>query len=138
MSEQFYVLMEQGFDYDDQYYTRQDGGSPTKVFTNKKKAEEAAELANIEEFKRIWNDGYIRDYTSGGFDELMDYKATEDDLYLEGGIFMTLLGKSAYDWYKDRYDEVAKFITEPTEEQWKKLYSCFNLSFYEVVTVQKG
>jgi len=135
MSEHFYVVMEQGFEYDDQYYTRFEGGSPHTLFTNKKKAEEAALLENLKEFKRVFKEGYLRDYAYD-FDSLISEDATEDDLYFEEGIFRQLLGQSAYDWYKKRED--VEFEVEPSEEQWKRLMNCFNIQFFYVVEVQKG
>ena len=34
-----YVVMERGFEYNDEYYTEQEGGTPVKVFTSKEEAE---------------------------------------------------------------------------------------------------
>ena len=139
MSETIYLVMEQGFDYNDEYYFRVDGGHPDSFFTNKKKADEACAKKNLDEFKRVINEGYIREYTSDGFDGLISEDATEDELYFEDGIFQTLFGVSAYDWYKsgDSWSKES-FKVEPTEEQWERLMKCFNLDFYNVVTVQKG
>lgn len=136
----FYVLMERGFDYNDEYYFQIDGGNPSKVFTNRKKADEACEKANLEEFKRLVKEGYIREYSSDGLDGLLSDSATEDDLLYDSGIFKTLFGLTAEDWYEAQWNHNVddKLKVEPTEEQWKKLMSCFNLDFYEVVTVQKG
>ncbi len=141
MSETFYVLMEQGFDYNDEYYFRTDGGNPCRVFTNRKKAEEAAEKRNLEEFKKLVKEGSIREYSSDGLEGLLSDSVTEDDLLFEEGIFRTLFGVSAEDWFESGSGWGGKEIqlkVEPTEEQWKKLMGCFNLDFYEVVTVQKG
>lgn len=141
MSEQFYVLMECGFEYNDEYYTPSEGGNPSKVFTNRKKADEACEKANLVEFKYLVKEGYIREYSSDGLDGLLSDSATEDDLLYEEGIFKTLFGATAEDWFESGSGWGGKEVelkVEPTEEQWKKLMSCFNLDFYEVVTVQKG
>jgi len=140
MSETIYLVMEQGYEYNDEYYTRVDGGSPKSFFTNKKKAEEAAEAKNLEEFKRLIKEDYIRDYSNDGLEGFLSDSATEEDLLYEDGIFRTLFGVNAEDWYQSGGwgSKEVQLQVEPTEEQWKKLFSCFNLDFYSVVTVQKG
>jgi hypothetical protein len=133
--------MEQGFDYNDEYYFQVDGGSPDSFFTDKKSAEEAAEVKGLEEFKRLVKDGSIREYSYGGLRELIADSVTEEDLLYEDGIFKTVFGTSAEEWFESGAgwsDREVGLKVEPTEEQWKKLFSCFNLDFYSVVTVQKG
>lgn len=44
-----YVVMSQHFEYDDNYSNAQDGGTPVKVYLNKKKAQEEARVKNIVE-----------------------------------------------------------------------------------------
>lgn len=143
--EKFFVLMAAGFDYNDEYYTRTDFGSPEKVFTDREKAEAAAKKEGLDEFKRILKDGYLRDYSYDGLNGLLADSVTDEDVMYEDGIFMTLFGLSAEDWYEAGYSRGygrekpdGNLIVEPTDEQWEKLYSCFNLSFYDVVEVQKG
>lgn len=139
MSETIYLVMEQGFDYNDEYYFRTEGGHPNSFFTNKKKAEEACAKKNLAEFKRIINSNEIREYTSDGFDGLISENTVEDELDFEEGIFKTLFGMTAWEWWKnDCYVGEDTFKVEPTEEQWLRLMKCFNLDFYSVVTVQKG
>lgn len=141
MSETIYLVMSQGFDYNDEYYFQVDGGHPESFFTDREKAEAAAEQKNLDEFKSLIKDGSIRDYSSDGLNGLISDSTTEDDLLYDSGIFMTLFGTTAEKWYESgggwRGKEV-KLQVEPTEGQWKKLMSCFNLDFYNVVTVQKG
>lgn len=139
MSEKFYVLMEVGFDYNDETYFRYNGGGghPSRVFTNKKKAEEAALKNNLTEFQKLIRSDEIREY-GYGLDEVLANDVTEDDLLFQEGIFMTLFGKTAEDWWDSLYDSAATLQVEPTQEQWEKLFKCFNLNFWEVVTVEKG
>jgi hypothetical protein len=135
----FYVLMEVGFDYNDETYFRYNGGGghPSRVFSNKKKADEAAAQKNIEEFKRIVSNGEIREY-GYGLDEVLSSKVTEEEVMYEEGIFMTLFGKTAESWWDSLYDEGISFKVQPTDAQWKRLVDCFNFQFWEVVTVEKG
>lgn len=49
-----YILMEIGWEYDDETYSRpeDDGGTPKKVFLSKKKAYDACSLLNAERVKK--------------------------------------------------------------------------------------
>jgi hypothetical protein len=135
----FYVLMELGFSYDDQNHFPfgQGAGNPNRVFTNKKKAEEAAHKNNLEEFKKLIRHDDIREY-GYNVNEVLEDSASEEDLLFEEGIFRILFGKSAEDWWDSLYDQGSSLKVEPTEEQWERLFKCFNLNFWEVVTVEKG
>lgn len=139
--ETIYLVMEQGFDYNDEYYFQVDGGSPDSFFLEKEKAEAVCEAKNLGEFKRLVKEGYIREYSSDGLSGLLSDSATENDLLYEEGIFKTLFGVSAEDWFESGDGWGGKEVSlkvEPTEEQWKQLMNCFNLEFYNVVTVQRG
>lgn len=140
MSETIYLVMEQGFDYNDEYYFQVDGGHPDSFFATREEADTACEAKNLAEFKRLVKEGYIREYSSDGLDGLLSDKATEDELLYDSGIFKTLFGLTAEDWYEAQWNHRVddKLKVEPTEEQWKRLMNCFNLDFYNVVTVQKG
>lgn len=136
--ETFYVLMEQGWDYNDEVYFSSEGGHPTKVFTDKEKAEAEANRLSMVDFKRLILSGEIREYAYG-LDEILSAEATEEDTLYEEGIFMTLFGKPAEEWWDSfEYRSRATIQGEPTDEQWQKLFSCFNFNFYNVVTVEKG
>lgn len=137
MSETFYVLMEAGWEYDDNNYSRSNGGNPEKVFSDKEKAETEATKLNLETFKSTIKSGDIRDY-GYDFNDVLSDKTTEDDIMFEEGIFMTLFGKTGEDWWDGLYNGKPTFKTEPTEMQWIRLMHCFNLRFFEVVGVEKG
>lgn len=141
MSEKIFLVMAQGFDYNDEYYFQVEGGHPDSFFSDLESAQAAAEKKNIQEYKSLIKDGSIREYSYDGLDGLLSDSATEDDLLYESGIFMTLFGTTAEKWYESGNGwggKEVKLQVEPTEEQWKKLVSCFNLNFYEVVTVERG
>lgn len=136
MSQTFYVLMEQGWDYNDEYYFHIDGGNPHKVFTDKERADKVADELNLEQFKELFTNGEIREYSYGGLEEILSGEGSEEDLYGEG-LFKTLFGKTAYDWWKS-LNEDCELLVEPTKEQWRTLMNCFSLNFWEVAEVQKG
>jgi hypothetical protein len=138
MSDMFYVLMETGFEYNDENYFRHDGsgGHPEKVFTDKERAEEAAFQKGLEFFKRLVASGEIKDY-GYGLEDILVSDVLEDDLLYEEGMFMSVFGMTAEDWWSSLYDRNETKVVA-TDEQWKKLYNCFSLNFYEVVAVEKG
>jgi len=126
--------MEQGWDYNDEIFFSSEGGHPEKFFSSEEEADKAADEANLKEFKRLVKSGEIREY-GYSMDDIID--GTDEDLMFQEGIFMTVFGKTAEDWWED-YRGKDNVKGEPTEEQWKKLMSCFNLNFYDVVEVKKG
>lgn len=134
-----YVLMEAGWEYDDNIHwlSGSGGGNPQKVFEDKEKAETEATRKNLEDFKDLVKSGDIREY-GYNLDDMLSDTATEDDLFFEEGIFRTLFGKPADDWWRELYEKGSQLKVEPTEMQWIRLMHCFNLYFYDVVAVEKG
>lgn len=131
-----YILMEAGFEYNDEVYSPVDGGNPKKVFTSKAAAQKVADEKNMSEFRSIINSGSIRDY-GYSLDEVLDYKnATEFEQNDPKGIFMKLFCKPASAWWKS-YDN-AGFVRQPSDKDLKHLMDCFSFTFYHVVEVEKG
>lgn len=126
MSEMVYVLMEDGWDYNDEVYFSSDGGRPSKVFVSKEAADAEAKARNLKEFQDLVRSGEIRGYAYS-LNEICDDPENE--------IFYTLSGKSAEDWWDNPGDNL---VAEPTTEQWNQLFGCFNLNFWSVVSVEKG
>jgi len=144
MKKSYYVLMERCFQFtdDNKYYRDQsNGGNPSKVFFFKTKANEVARQNNLENFQRIIRDSSVKEY-GYSLDELISSKTLEDDLLFEEGIFMTVFGQTADEWWQSlsnlKWGQRLSLKMEPTPEQWGKLYDCFNLSFWEVVEVEEG
>jgi hypothetical protein len=141
MSTKYYVLMQVGFDYDDQNYSipQGGGGHPTLVFTNKKKAEEECTKRNREEMKVRIQNGELREYANY-LDEILHSQVLEEELMYEEGIFMQAFGVSAEEWWRScRHTSYSSSLQKLSEEQWNKLLDCFLPNyFWEVVTVEKG
>ena len=129
-----FVLMEVGFDYNDEVYFPGEGGNPNRVFTSEKSAKKAAEDKNLLKFKSLISSGDIREY-GYSLDEVLDVKTSVDDLNSKSGIFMKAFGKTASDWWKD-YN--SKLVRTLTDKEWLRLLDCFNFTFYHVVEVEKG
>ena len=140
MSNNYYVLMSSGWDYNDEVFFRSEssGGNPEKIFTDEAKAHAVCDRENMGEFKRLVVSGEIHEY-SYSLNDILSDKATDEDRQFEGGIFMQMFGKTAEDWWDSHYNRSYgdrgknNVVGEPTEEQWKKLYNCFAISFYEIV-----
>lgn len=139
----YYVLMEVFFQDNEGIFYRDgmNNGYPKLVFISKKKAEKIALQKNLSEFENLVRKSSIRIYASH-IDEIISSKTLEDDLLFEEGIFMTIFGQTAEDWWRSlrnlRHGEKSSLKIEPSPEQWKKLYDCFNLRFWEVLAVDKG
>lgn len=139
----YYILMELSFADHEGILYRDDSsaGFPKKVFSSKKKAEEVALQKNLSEFQDVIRSGGVRKYASN-LDEIIFSKTLEDDLLFEEGIFMTIFGQTADDWWRSlrnlKWGEKLPLKIEPTPEQWQKLYDCFILRFWSVVAVEKG
>lgn len=70
-----YVVLSQHFEYDDNYYNSQDGGTPVKVFLNRDKAEEEAARKNIVEICGCNLDNYSYNLREGGTEVLEELKS---------------------------------------------------------------
>ena len=93
---QAFVVMESGFEYDDNYYNQEgDGGAPVKVYLDKQRAEEACLKKNIEELLsgKNWSEYSWRLRESDGSEKVKEavtsakgkYKTDKDDyeFYIE-------------------------------------------------------
>lgn len=142
MSNMYYILMEMAFQDNEGIFSRDDSsGHPRKVFLSKKKAEVVATQNNLNEFQSLIRSSNIKNYASN-LDEIISSKTLEDDLLFEEGIFMTIFGQTADDWWRSlknlKWGTSLPLKIEPSPEQWQKLYDCFNLRFWGVLAVEKG
>ena len=58
-----YVLMEEGWDYNDETYFRSEagGGHPECFFLSEEEANKECQARNIASFKKLWANGDIRE-----------------------------------------------------------------------------
>ena len=135
----YFVLMEAGFDYNDEVYLPSEGGNPSRVFTSKEAAEKVMLQKNIDQFKNILEDGSIKDY-GYSLDEVLDHRGSSDELDGKDGIFMKLFGKTASEWWDNvtyfNDNQGGQSVVEPSDSDWARLLNCFNFNFYYVVEVQ--
>jgi hypothetical protein len=123
-----YVISEIGWEYDDnRYFTGEfGGGHPKKAFKSRAKALEYCQQQNILKFK-------------GSFEEIRDFGwnrqsilSNENPTKVEK-TFLRLFNTTSEEWYEDTSVD---FAIRPTEEDWDKLYRCFNIAFYDIAELE--
>lgn len=127
-----YVINSIGWEYDDNNYNRQEGGYPVRAFKNKDSAEKECEQKNLDSFINIIKDGELQNYTHGSYyaeDYVTDKAKTTN-------IFQKMFGCSYEYWIKHLDNSQVPLMINPSPKDWKELYSCFALSWYEVVEIE--
>lgn len=66
-----YIIQENGEEYNDEYYSINNKGTPSKVFLDKEKAEEEFYKLEVERWRGL--DLYQYDYETYDFDEIIPY-----------------------------------------------------------------
>jgi hypothetical protein len=136
-----YVLMEEGWDYNDEVYFRSDagGGHPKGFFLNEEEANKECQARNLKSFKELWANGDIREYCYG-IDELLPYNDRKDKSQKKL-LEQTCQKLFGMDW--DELDEA--FMNQDeipksesgTDADWQQLFDLMTLNFWNVVTVEK-
>jgi len=136
-----YVLMEEGWEYNDEIYFRSEGGSgsPHSFFTDKEKAQAECDKRNLDSFRKLWESGEIREYCYG-FDDLIPYNSRKDRAKRKAldKICEKIFGKDFGEISEDFYNDEDVKIESRSDEDWKELMSYLKLNFWEVVPVEKG
>lgn len=139
MATKAYVVSEGSFSYDDNYYSSQEGGYPSKVFLELEQAEECAEQMGLETFKKLVLEDDIFNYGYGDIDGVFDCSAEFDSFCRDK------FKQSSNDWWKNGKgyhppdeDDEEDNIVEMSEEDWKTLYGFCNIEFAFVNEVGFG
>lgn len=142
----FYVLLECGWEYNDEIMFRPQsrGGNPKLVFSSESKARSALEEKNLKHFKELFLNQQLHEYAYS-YEDLIKQKS---DMEAVQALFNKMFGASMEDWWESHYDSYSKRQNNYnhskvkslsiSDSDWKKLYSHFKLSFWELVAVQKG
>lgn len=123
-----FVVIESGWQYNDEYYYRAcDGdtrvGRPTRVFTDRERASAKARELDIQQIKGCC----LNDYASDGILELI-VEGREKELS------QLLTGSPDCDWSSWRYRAyVALGISDELAD---KILNCINIGWYDVVEVE--
>ncbi len=136
-----YVLMEEGWDYNDETYFRPEGGggSPHSFYTVKADADKECDARNIEKFRSLWESGDIREYCYG-IEDLLPYQSKKDKEFRKKlDAVCNRLFALSFAEISDYLDEEAEIsIVGESDDDWKELMSYTRMNFWEVVTVERG
>jgi len=114
-----FIVMENSFSYNDEYYTREDGGNPIKIVKSQDKAEKIALNLEIKKFKET----NLRDYC---------YNFSGDSLVDQS--FVNTVQK----FKPEIADPIQKIADDSfnfkdfTDEQLKEIIQFIDLEFYSV------
>jgi hypothetical protein len=136
-----YVLMHEGWEYNDEVFFRAEsgGGTPHSFFTKEEEAQSECDKRNLKDFKSLWETGEIREYCYG-IDELIHYNKREDKEKLRA------LDKICEKIFDKDFNEIGESfndgedlkILSESDEDWKELMSHLTLNFWDVVAVERG
>lgn len=136
-----YVLMEEGWDYNDEIYFQAEagGGHPKCFFTSEEEANKECTSQNLKSFKELWKSGEIREYCYG-ISDLLPYDDRKDrsKKKLLNETCEKLFGLDWEDLGEAFNNEEGLSIQEQPEETWATLFSLLKLNFWNVVTVEKA
>lgn len=116
-----YVLMQNGFEYDDSYYNPTEGGTPNKVFFKKEDALSEMRKLNIHKFKNDQISYYIQDFDRDNIVKLRD----------------ELIQKYGMPKYERSWQSFDEYGLHPmaNEEETNKYLKMIEFSFFDVVEV---
>src|SRR5690242_20685177 len=125
MTDKSYVVVQIGYEYDDNYYRRcqSDGGQPVHVFFDKSLADKVWAKKNLDELKSLIRSNELEYYMEDGCSE------KEAEAYKEAGFKVR---DNDGDWPEFKIEEVPEDITD---EQAVKLFNNISLRWYDVVEV---
>lgn len=138
-----YVLMEEGWDYNDEIYFQSDGGGagyPKAFYLSQEEADKECSRLNVKSFRELWESGEIREYCYG-MDELLPYDDRKDKAKkkLLNETCEKLFGMDWNEVDEQFSNEDSVHIQESaTEKDWQQLFDLMNLNFWNVVKVEKA
>ena len=117
-----YVIMEKGYEYDDNIYNQTEGGNPTLICFSREDAEEKVKELNRSEFKKSSISEYaysIEDVLNVSLEEFDAFQNRMNEKY--GKV------KAQYSWDSDEY----KLHESANEEEALEYQKMVDFSFYE-------
>lgn len=117
-----YVIMEKGYEYDDNIYNQTEGGNPALICFSREDAEEKVKELNLSEFKKSSISEYaysIEDVLNVSLEEFDAFQNRMNEKY--GKV------KAQYSWDSDEY----KLHESANEEEALEYQKMVDFSFYE-------
>ena len=141
MSEYVYVLMEEGWEYNDETYFHPESGSgtPRKIFASQEAADKECSKRNIESFRELFTSGEAIQYFYN-FRDIIPYKHHKDTQYL--GKIENLTAKIfglSIDEVNEKLDDQEEFspLPDASDADWSALLSMVKMNFWDVVECEK-
>ena len=124
-----YIIMQKGYEYDDNIYNETEGGTPTRIFFRKEDADEERENLEIEAMKEYDISHYsydVDDCLTVDLDKFKDFVSKINTKY----------GKPTpkYDW--DDYNNEYRLNPAASKEESKEYLEMHSVRFYDVVTCE--
>lgn len=123
-----YVVLQSGWEYNDEVYMSTDGGTPLKVFADRGDAERYAQKMTLEELRKLPRDGLA----SYGYDWGEVFESSDEEKTSK--LLAEAFGRKRFnleDWWADG----ASIPEKISDENLQKVESAIILQFYEVVEV---
>lgn len=126
MSRSMWLVMNVGWDYDDNYYYRSDNGSPNCLFTDRVIAENF--LVEME-LKQLKEDGFyiLSQVTSDSSMDISDSEAAD---------LRKRLKELGIEVYQHRQTSFKKEVSEYSDDELIEIMKIFNFNYYELVEVE--
>lgn len=141
MSEYVYVLMEEGWEYNDETYFHPESGSgtPRKIFASHEAADKECDKRNVESFRELFTSGEAVQYFYN-FNDIIPYESRKDREYLAKieSLSQKIFGLTIDDINEklDDQEEVSP-LPDASDADWSALLSLVNINFWDVVECEK-
>lgn len=136
-----YVLMEEGWEYNDETFFHPESGSgtPVKIFNSLEAAEKECQKRNLDSFKGLFESGEASQYFYN-FEDILPYPERKDKQFRKklNALLEKVFGSDIED-FNEKFDNRGSVQTSPdaTDEDWLAIYNMVNLSFWNVVECEK-
>lgn len=139
--EYVYVLMEEGWEYNDETYFHPESGSgtPRKIFASHEAADKECDKRNVESFRELFTSGEAVQYFYN-FNDIIPYESRKDREYLAKieSLSQKIFGLTIDDINEklDDQEEVSP-LPDASDADWSELLSLVNINFWDVVECEK-
>lgn len=143
MSDIIYVLMEIGWDYNDEIFFQPEGGAgyPSSFYLNEDEAEKECQTRNLDSFKNLWATGEIKEHCHSIEDLLQYERDVEKKKLRKKALDKTcekIFGKDFSELNDMLNDDESLESISKSDDDWKELMAFMRLTFWEVLTLERG
>jgi hypothetical protein len=122
-----YVILQKGFEYNDEVYTESDGGNPKIIFFSKEDARAKVEQLNFDEYKQRSLSEYTYDIDDVLSVDVEEYESFNESLVEKYGPIVAA----------NRWDDTENILHPKANlEESKKYSEMVSTSFYDVVETE--